>query len=522
MRRAPVGTTILAGLFVLLFLGTGFHFAGVQQIWIDESTQLSGSRAPIGFIFKWLAGGAPGAFGVPDDRMPPISYLIDAACWRTVCATPYGLRILHLLIVAAGLAALLLGAARRHGVIAVLAAGVVLAGSSALTEASVEIRAYPIFFALTCLQIVALFRAFDRDRLDAGALVPLVVLGLIAAYTHFFGLVSSMAFFAGLFIAKVRSGREAMAVIAAAAAVVIPSAGLVPFITGAQSISGVEAAGLNMATVTAFALRLVGHAVAGVVPWTGGLLLVAFCVLAAVGVGCAALRGLSGTRQSPLVALVVALAAGLFVTFAAAFVVKGFNPLKPSYNLWMLPVLAMIAAVGAAELFGRRGAGRIVAIGLVAMLTVGATLTQGFFLAHARWFTHGPSSLIAAAIGPDPRGTAVVYRGEWGWGYYPLRYLYAGHADQWLVTDAGTLQRITAEAVGRDMPANALDGYKRVLLVDIRKASYPKLRDPSSQGGSTDAPMPPPEALANFSTVGTEVAPGFYWTNITRFERPRH
>ena len=80
-RRNPALVVTLG--CCLLFFVCAVHFALAQNLWIDESTQLSGATLPLGRLFAWLTGTREPSFGVPPDRMPPISYLIDAACYRT-------------------------------------------------------------------------------------------------------------------------------------------------------------------------------------------------------------------------------------------------------------------------------------------------------------------------------------------------------------------------------------------------------------------------------------------------------
>ena len=102
-RWSLIGPAALTLLFLLL----GIHFARAQNLWIDESTQLSGSRLPLATMVGWLTGHGPG-LGVPPDRMPPISYLVDALVWTSGCSTDLCFRLVHLAAAAAGLIAQLL------------------------------------------------------------------------------------------------------------------------------------------------------------------------------------------------------------------------------------------------------------------------------------------------------------------------------------------------------------------------------------------------------------------------------
>lgn len=521
---APVATAVCC----LLFLAFGFHFGAIQNVWIDESTQLSGATLPLGRLIAWLSGTREASFGVPADRMPPISYLIDAACYRTVCTAPVAWRMLHLLIAAGGLAAATWAVARRYGGTAGLVAGLFLALSPKLTEMGVEIRAYPIFFAITCLQIAMLLRLVDAERLRARSIGLFLLLGVASAYTHFFGLVSSMALFTGLFAARATTIREAIAIAAAAVVLVVLCLGLAPFVMTASAISRdvvqTDRSGHGLAL---YVLRLVGHP-ANVVPQIGAAFffvpLAGLIVVAAIRI----VRGFGASgldyRRDALVALAVTLASGIAVTLLAAFVVKGFNPLKPSYSLWVLPVLA--ALLGALWAQGAEGRLDRITQGLAILMLLGAATGELFLMRHPGWFVHGPSSAIRAAVGDDPADTAVVYQGEWAYGFFPIYYYYHAGLDQWLVTPDGQLQKI---GLGGD-PAAAdpapLAAKRRIVLARITLRDYHDLRvlragGPERAGkdaASLTLPAHQP-AFDHLAATARTTEPGLYSADIVTLER---
>jgi len=513
----------------LLFLACAVHFAMAQNLWIDESTQLSGATLPIGRLFAWLTGMREPSFGVPADRMPPISYLIDAACYRSFCVAPFGYRLLHLAFATAGLATAIWTVARRYGAIAGLVTGLMLALSPKLTELGVEVRAYPIFFAITCAQIAMLFRMIEARRLTPGAIGLFLLLGLASAYTHFFGLVSSMALFTGLFVARATTMREAAWIASGAILLALLCAGLAPFIMTASAMSGVENVGSGGQAIVAYFLRLVGHAANVVSPIGMVLFLLPLAGLAVTGAIRIA-RGFGDEgiahRHDPAVALAVALVSGIGVTLLASFVAKGFNPLKPTYSLWVLPVLATFLGAICAPRGGKAGWTTRIARGLALLMLPGAASGEAMIVRHAGWFVHGPSSAIRAAVGDSPADTAVVYEGDWGYGFFPTYYYYHQALDQWRIAPDGELQKI---GLGGDPAAAdpaALAAKRRIILVRITLRDYHDLRalragGPGQAGAEAATLMPPADqpAFTHLTATARTTQPGLYWADIASFER---
>jgi len=526
-RRNPALVVTLG--CCLLFFVCAVHFALAQNLWIDESTQLSGATLPLGRLFAWLTGTREPSFGVPPDRMPPISYLIDAACYRTVCAAPFGYRLLHLAFATAGLGAATWTVVRRYGAFAGLVTGLVLALSPKLTELGVEVRAYPIFFAITCAQIALLFRMIEAKRLTPGALGLFLLLGLLSAYTHFFGLVSSMALFTGLFVARATTVREAAGIAGAAVVLVVLCAGLAPFIMTASAVSGVENIGSGSQAIMAYFLRLLGHPANVVSPIAAALFLLPLAAMVAIGAVRIAI-GFGGAgiafRRNPAVALAVALASGIGVTLLASFVAKGFNPLKPTYSLWVLPVLATFLGAICAPRGDGAGWTTRIARGLALLMLLGAASGEAMFVRHPGWFAHGPSSAIRTAVGDSPADTAVVYEGDWGYGFFPTFYYYHTGLDQWLIAPDGQLQKI---GLGGDPVAadpSALAAKRRIVLVRIILRDYHDLRVLRASGPDRIAGDAPALALPagqpgfdRLSVTMRTTEPGLYWADIITYER---
>ena len=407
--------------------------------------------------------------------MPPVSYLVDGTCWRTFCASPTSFRLLHLALTFAGLLALLFLAARRFGLASALVVGVLTALSPRLIETGVEIRAYPLFFAITCAQLVVFFAQYDRERCDAASLGPFLLLSILATYVHFYGLVSSMALLFGLLLTCAKDGRQAVTIMAAAAILGLTAVGLLPFISGAVAASGGQLPPLSarISNALLFPFRVLGHPAHAIRPAIASLYfgsLVILLIVAAGRYGQKAVREFPSRRFNPVLGMLVALVAGLAATALAALFFHGFDALKPSYSIWMLPVVALAAGAAVATPIEMTNL-RILTLATVCCLTVAASMSLYVFLRQATWFVHGPASVVSEAIQTDGLNSAVVYRGSWGYSYYPTYYRYGDAVSQWWIDQQGSLHRITRGGAIEPAGGN-LSGYEKIILVDIRTESY--------------------------------------------------
>lgn len=513
---------MLAALAAVTLLVVGGYFATVQNVWIDESTQLLGSRLPLPRLFGWLAG-AFEPLGVPGDRMPPASYLIDWACGRTVCTGETGFRLLHLAAAAAGVAVVGWLAARRYGIVAGAVAGLLLALLPQTILVGVEIRAYPFFFALTAVQLLLLHWLFDTPEIAPGRLAAFTLVGLIAVYTHFFGLVSSSALFGGLLLARARSRRTAASILVAWAILLVGAIGLAPFVGGARTISKAqEVVPVDSGAIAFYLSHIVGSAPMLLMPAIAILFFAGFAALllaAAIRIGREMPRGWLRRPLPAGAAVVIAAAAGTIVTILAAFPIHGFNPMKPSYSIWLLPLLALLAGIGAAR--GRVAAG-IAVVTLLALLPIDAG-----FLVHAGMFVHGPERAIAARIGADPRDTAILYtRPDWAYAYFPLVYRYGDRLAQYAVDGQGRARPIGAGG-NPDLPpvpAVMLMRYRHLLLAGVTPRTGGDLR--RAIAGTIDpafASTPSAAGLAidpaRWRETDAIVQPGLYWLQLTRLEK---
>ena len=515
-------------LVLLLLIAACVHFARVQNVWIDESTQLSGMTLGPLRLIGWLAGAPVHEFAVPPDRMPPVSYLIDASFYRLWGANVLAFRALHLAITAAGAGVLLCAISKRMGLQAMIVAGLVLALSPKLVETAVEIRAYPLFFALTCLQLAMALRA--REQWSWRAVAVFAGLALASGYTHFFGVVAGSAIMVATIVTR-PDRKSAIRLAQAYAVLLVLWIGLAPFVTGASSISSVtESASLNGLALITWVLKLIGHSANLLSPIGAFFYFVGAFGLAAIAKIAWLMRARGGglaERVHPIALLLAALGAGLVVTVLAAFVIKGFNPLKPSYSIWALPLIAaLIGSCFMPRIFPDNALFRFARASLLGVFLIGALWGQVEFLAHARWFVHGPERALQAALDKAPSGAAIVYAGDdWGYGYFPLAWRSENRLDQWLISSDGARVRHIGRggnAATPEQPLTALNRYPALVIAQIVPLGYRELRAAPPGERSAASPIAVAERLrAGWSVDSANAYPGLYWLVVETAQRQK-
>lgn len=475
-----------------VFTIAAFIFARAQNIWVDETTQLSGITLPLSQMIAWLTGNYDAQFGVPGDRMPPFSYFLDVIGWRIWGDNELAFRLYHAAITAGGILALMAAMARRYGTRAALIAGLLLALSPKLISTAVEIRAYPILLAISCAQVALIILGDVANR--PRRLVLFVILGLLSGYTHYFGLIATSAYTAAIFI-DARDWKAAARVVGAYVLLLILWVGLVPFVTGAGDISSPDSASpVTLAAIAAFLAQtlvssatMVDPAVAALCFAGAGLLL----ALGALGLGSRAAGMGLPVRHEPAVGLVIALASGIFVTVAAGLLISHFDALAQRYSIWTLPPLLALLALSADGAIAASGRiARWARLIGTALLLIGSVVATVLFLIRADWFIHGPSRTLEAMIAQTDKPVAVLHVGDtWAWGYFPLYRAHRDSLPQWLLSSDGTtVVRITrgGDPNGERQPLSALDDQGTLLVSRVDLKTYQDLR--ALVAGGTVAP----------------------------------
>ncbi len=510
----------IAGLLLGCFVLACIRFALVQDIWIDEATQLSGVRLPIGELVGWLGGAHANRFGVPGDRMPPLAYLLDHLWWEAAGESVTRFRMFHVLLAGCGVALLAwteIGILGRHW-LGIGAAFLVL--SPKLIEAAVELRSYPLFFAVTCALVGAFLNLVRRGRQPPGWRQLLLFGGgcVVLSYIHFFGVVAACSFFATLVLAHRQDRAALLRVLIVGAGVGLCLVGLYPFIFGATANSAAGSSAYPGDTLHYLPL-LFGHPSLLIYPVAAVLYFAASAVLllaAAYGVAQRARQ----RRTEPVDWLLIVAIIGCAATILPGFLISTFSALKPSYSIWLLPIFALIISLGASKPIGLPvwdRYGRAVAAG--ALLT-GAAIATGVFLVEAPWFVHGPHRVIETAREHSPPSTAIVYAEPvtFAYGYFPMVYQSGGRLPQWLDTANG-VARLTDAGMSSIVATSALAPYQGLVVVDIRARHYTDLRDCLDDRCPDFAAAPLVGQLVrsgHWSVASRQRAFGFYDALVTR------
>jgi hypothetical protein len=486
--------SIVAALFIALFLEL-YKFAHAQNIWLDETTQLSGITLSPWEMLRWLSGVNADRFGVPADRMPPVSYTVDWLWLRLAGSSVIGFRLFHSAFVIAGAGVLAAIALRSKGPLASIITLTFLVLSPKLVQVGVEIRAYPIFFAVTCLQVALFLKlAADPVKVDARFVALLSLACLVASYTHFYGVVSSCAFFCVLVAIYFRNSAHASLIVLAIAIgiTLILYLGITPIAVHAINLSQSSQpvlvdADINehyYTQIVEYIFKLVGDA-ANMVSRSAAVLFLggAFSLLCAASL--ASFSRLRRGKPRPFDWLLPVIIAGVIPPIVGGFIIKGFRPLNPVYSVWLLAPLALQVGLGATSLTGFRlwdHAGRFLAVG--AMVT-GAAISTYLFLKDSALFVHGPQRFVSTLYDEGAGPKAIVYPYEngaaWKFSYFPLVFSHKGEISQYRADDEGT--HLTQIRIGNAAPQpvvqelkSAVAPYRRLLLVNVQLRNYQEIR----------------------------------------------
>lgn len=480
------GLRIQAAILIILtvvFLFELYSFARIQDIWVDESTQLSGITLKLWEMLRWLSGADLDRFGVPGDRTPPVSYFLDWSWLRLAGPSPLGFRLFHSVFVVAGAWVLAVIAWRKVGPTAATVTFIFLVLSPKLIQTGVEIRSYPIFFAVTCVQLVVFLKLLsDRKLVDFKLLAAFSCLCLVSIYTHFFGLVSTCAFFLALGMAFLRSSASLVALALALAFVVIAALGLLPFVTSAvgqsqQIIAKDRTAGQYLI----YFFRLFGDS-ANMVSFSASVAFLGgtFALLLAGAIS--AFTRILRRKARSFDWLYVVVIAGALAPIFASFVVRSFNVTSPSYSGWLFGPLSLLVGISATTLTGFRfwdRGGRFVVIGAT---LIGACVSTVTFLTHSTMFVHGPQRFVGAIFDRIGAPKAIVYESgaAWGFPYFPLVFSHERKIDQYRVAEneVGLVRAgSSVEQLAPQSIVSTVAPYNHILLVDTRLRTYRELRD---------------------------------------------
>lgn len=330
-----------SALLLLLFFVAGVLFSYHQNLWVDESTQLSGLRLSIVDMYYWLGGLIDNPFPVPSDRMPMLSYLLGSAWGSIFGFNVLSMRWLSLALVLLSLTVLCLYFLKKRQSVVLLGALVFLCLSPNLLVNAVEIRAYALFFALSTAAIllyVDLVMTLERGGNSSLRIALLSLVLMLAINTHFFGLVLSGAMLGTYLITCFFDRRFTMRAQYIIVVTVCLSVGIalivLPVLASFTSQGGGKASASIIAPAVKLIYRLVAHqSMMGVffLPYLALLLIYGVIFVSLI-------KRLTVMKVS----LVLMLGLGFSAVFVANIFLSSFDALAPHYNIWMLPVVAIL------------------------------------------------------------------------------------------------------------------------------------------------------------------------------------
>ncbi|MBU3029979.1 glycosyltransferase family 39 protein [Paracoccus marinaquae] len=488
MTRGLTSAGILA-----LFVAAAIAFARVQSIWIDETTQLSGLALPPGQQLSWLLGRDNPIPGVPPDRMPPLSYWLGSLWAGLFGLGESSMRLFGITMLAAGapaiyLAGRMLGGARGGALAVPFALAAIYLAPGTLVLAG-EIRAYPLFLAFGAWAVWAYVGALTRP--GTGWLVALALFSLLAAYTHFFGVVMAALLWLSLLIARWLQGEAILPVLVGGVVTALLCLGLAPFVLAAMQVGegSADAAGPGLADLirdlARLAFRLQLHGVHLSHPLLAGTALLGVAGLLVLSLA----AGFRSRSDDPA-------RVGLFLLLPAvlAFVMLGllkltvgsFDVLAPQYNSWIIPLVVLALSIPL-TLPGMRP----IAVAFAALL-IGANLVADWtLLRNAVAYTHGPGEWVAEAIG-SPEDTVVIHdaSSNWGTSYFPVYYLTGGKATQILRQEGQPDRQILVDGIPEAEPGLA-ERFPTRLFVRSRSLTSSEIGARLDEPG--DCGIPPME-----------------------------
>lgn len=397
----------------LLLLMLGMTFAKTQCVWVDEAAQLSGlTLSPWGQV-RWLAGFDENTFGVPHDRNPPLSYWVQSLWISAFGNDEYTLRMCSLAAMTIALLGVMTGSYQIGGFRGCLLSGLLFAVSPNITTLSVEIRPYAFLIALSALTVNVFISILLADTQSRWQWTALIMLCLAATYCHFYGVVSSTAFFLSAMVLRMSQRRSIRPQVAAFGVYLILSLGIAPFVLFSVVKSQPDPSAVA-GSVSSLALdivknvyRLVGHPAAGVyVPVCSSLLAGTFGLFLLAMMRNVCWRNVRGRNDPAALAwtgLAVAILLGAVAPCAAAMLVQKFKALSPHYSAWIQPVL-YVAFAGA---WARSENCRAVwSASLCAV--IGALGSCCVLMNHQALFVHGAYRQVNEAVSQFQSGDLIV------------------------------------------------------------------------------------------------------------------
>jgi hypothetical protein len=428
-----VETVMVIGICAVLFC-IAWQFARTQVIWSDETTQLAGLKLDPVDQVRYLLYEPSLDPGVPYDRMPPLSYWLGWGWSQIFGNSEMSFRLMGVCATTLGCAAVALTGFMLGGRWGLIGAGLSFALSANVFTTATAIRAYPFlitFAALAMLGLVGFARSQGRCRtMWIGVALTASVL---AAYSHFFGLILGGAVFSAAWVTALRQRNSVSTVVVYGVLLLLLTGGVWPFALVSGAASSVGETGSLVSRTVRLVYRLIGHPAASVDLPALGLLGLSFSAL----VGLALWRwpkSEHSTKQTPDAvydAVPLAIVIGLAVTCAVGTMMTLFDVYRPSYSSWAIPAVHLLVAIA----LGRTANGgltRTCARGATVILLAAQAWIVSVVLLNPTTFSHGPHRMLSDISCEHEGRLMIVHDGPmWTRAYFPLRFEFGPELEQW-------------------------------------------------------------------------------------------
>lgn len=375
-RYLSLYSALLAALFIVWFFIVAFLFSFQQNLWVDETTQLSGLTLSFVDVYRWLSGLMDTPFSVPSDRMPVLSYWFGMVWSQMFSADLLVMRWSSLFLVVTSLFILAGYFFRREQYSIVLISLLFLCLSPNLTIIAVEVRAYALFFLFSVLAVLLYVDILRRIECQQAVFFPMVVLSLVLGLsinTHFFGVVLSGSLLGAYLLMAVVDRRFVLniKIIFSVGAILLLGVGFIvlPVVAAFTSQGGsvdvdgsVSVFEATILPAVKLVYRLVAHQTMGEAIMGERMLLAPLALIIVYGV---ILFSIIKRPTTIKTTLFLVLLSGAVVAFVADLFLSRFDALAPHYNIWMLPILAILFAHAVNDLFVAKATPKFVLLGLL-------------------------------------------------------------------------------------------------------------------------------------------------------------
>jgi hypothetical protein len=513
---------MVAAVAALLIVNAGM-FLPYQSLWLDETTQIGGIRLGAMQVLPWLAGRGPD-LGVPDDCAPPVSYLLQIGWGAAFGTSESALRWFGVVCAYVGVLFAAAAARRAFGRLSAVAAALFLASSPNVMMIAVEIRSYAVFFMLACTSTYLLIRVLQSDATSQVRWIAALTTALLAAiYTHYFGVVLAGACFLALLFHGWRTPIRRNPTLGFAVVLVVGSIGLLPFLGSAlemtRSFGAANAPAPAIATSPGRSVLQLGYRFFAHPAMAGSSIATALTLAGALIAGAVALT--PRRAGDPLrVAVLVALGGGLGVVVVAAFTLTRLRATVPTYNVWALPLIALLLARSVSI---RRGSPRRLGAAGVVLLVAGSLLASLRVHRHPDAYAHGPQRRIFELLGElGPENSMVVYdRASTAAGhmFFPIRHTF-GHSLPQYVAEGADARLVPYDPLD---PVPSVRERRFAIVLRPRVVPATELARDLEQSGPPPGPIETAESLKQqgWRSVSIEHRPSLMTTDIEVLERPR-